>query len=74
MIDEDLNLKLLSIIDKKIAFNGSPLEKSFLALFFYNACSEIGFEKLPSKVIHKFLEKVCEYENSEEKDFEISVN
>lgn len=65
--DEELNLKLLGIIDKKIAFNGSSLEKSFLALFFYNACLEIGFEKLPTKFLHKFLEKVCEYEQEEEK-------
>lgn len=58
---EDLNLILLGAIDRQFSFNDSSFDKSVLALGLFEACKEIGFEKLPPKIIHLWLLTVTQY-------------
>lgn len=64
----DLNLELLKGIDKLFPFQGDNFDKSILALGLFEACKEIGFEKLPPKIVHLWLLTVTEYYLKEETD------
>lgn len=58
---EDLNLLLLKGIEKICPFDNSAINNSVLALGLFEACKEIGFEKLPPKIVHLWLLTIAQY-------------